>query len=71
MAQVLCGVELVDLPVRCGLAGGFRMTLKACVAPTRDRSDTQCCLVPWSELHKIHLANSLRREEFPIESVWL
>jgi hypothetical protein len=33
MAQELCEVELVDLPVRCGLAGGFRMTLKTCVAP--------------------------------------
>jgi hypothetical protein len=45
MAQELCEFELVDLPVRCGLAGGFRMTLKTCVAPTRDRSDTRFCLV--------------------------
>jgi hypothetical protein len=32
MAQELCKVEVVDLPVRCRLAGGFRMTLKTCVA---------------------------------------
>ena len=61
MAQELCEVELVNLPVRCGLAGGFRMTFKTCVAPPEIAVTLSFVWCSRVNSHKIHLANSLRR----------
>jgi hypothetical protein len=61
MAQELCEVELVNLPVRCGLTGGFRMTLKTCVAQPEIAVTFSFAWCSEVNSHKIHLANSLRR----------